>query len=166
MNRRDAIRAGAAGIAAAVVVTPAARGQAPAANQPELEPIRALLQRYDEAFANQDLDGVMACFSEKAALMGTGPGEIWSGPDEIKAAHQHFFDGFDKGEQRFDYEFHLGDIKSDSGWMLTSGNVTGKQEGEEYVFPVNISLTVVKDGGKWLVAAMHFSVFSAQNQEE
>ncbi len=67
-----------------------------------MEPIRALLRAHDEAFTNQDLEGVMACFSEKAAIMGSGRGEIWSGPEEIKVAYQHFFEGFDKGEQKFE----------------------------------------------------------------
>ena len=42
--------------------------------------------------------------------MGCGPGEIWSGPDEIKAAHEHLFEGFDIGEQNFEYEFSIGEL--------------------------------------------------------
>jgi hypothetical protein len=52
----------------------------------------------------------MACFTEKAAIMGTGPAEIWSGPDEIKVAYEHFFEGFDKGEQKFEYQFRIGGV--------------------------------------------------------
>jgi len=164
MNRREAILAGAAGIAAAVAVPPAASAQASEAENPELEPIRALLEAYDKAFTNHDLDGVMACMSEKAAVMGTGPGEIWSGADEIKAAHQHLFDGFDKGEQQFDYEFDIGGVISETAWMLTSGNVTGTKEGKEFTFPVNVSLTVAKDTGKWLIVFMHFSILEAEDE--
>src|SRR5580700_7104912 len=105
MNRREAITAGVASIAAAVALPPTASAQASAAENPELEQIGALLDAYDEAFANHDLDGIIACLSEKAAIMGTGPGEIWSGPDEIKVAYEHFFEGFDKGEQKFEYQF-------------------------------------------------------------
>jgi ketosteroid isomerase-like protein len=163
MNRREAIMAGFAGIAAAVTVPTAARAQESTAENPELEPIRALLDAHDEAFANHDPDGVMACLSEKAAIMGTGPGEIWSGPEEIKAAHQRLFEGFDIGEQNFEYEFSIGEVKSDIGWMMTSGNVAGKKDGIEFTFPVNISLTAVKDGGKWLIASMHFSTLADQD---
>jgi len=35
---------------------------------PDLDQIRAQLQAHDEAFTNQDLDRVMACFTEKAAV--------------------------------------------------------------------------------------------------
>jgi ketosteroid isomerase-like protein len=166
MNRREAILAGMAGIAAAVAVPPAASAQTSVAENPELEPIRALLDAHDAAFANHDLDGVMACMSPKAAIMGCGPGEIWSGPDEIKAAHQQLFEGFDSGEQNFEYEFNIGEVSADKGWMMTSGNVNGKKNGKEFTFPVNISLSVTKDGGKWLIAAMHFSTLTGETQDE
>ena len=167
MNRREAIVAGVTGIAAAIAAPTAAKAESQNEN-PELDPIRALLDTYDGAFTNHDLDGVMACFSEKAAVMGCGPGEIWSGPDEIKAAHQRFFEGFDYGEQSFAYEFSLGEVKPDIGsaWMMTSGNVTGKSAGEEFSFPVNVSLTAAKDGGKWLITSLHFSTITEQTADE
>ena len=164
MNRREAVTAGLAGLAAAVAVPSAARAQTSEVENPALEPIRALLVAYDKAFTNHDIDGVMACMSEKAAIMGTGPGEIWSGPEEIKGAHEHFFDGFDKGEQNFEYEFNLGGVSSEIGWLLTSGNVTGKKDGNEFAFPINVSLTVAKDTGKWLIVAMHFSILAGKNE--
>jgi uncharacterized protein (TIGR02246 family) len=158
MNRREAIVAGAVGIGAAVasVVT----AQASPTENPEVEPVRALLKAHDEAFTNQDLNGVLACFTKTAAIMGSGPGEIWSGPDEIKVAYEHFFQGFDKGQQKFEYQFRIGGLTSDMGWMMTSGNVTGKKDEKDFAFPVNISLTVAKDSGQWLVAAMHFSTLT------
>jgi uncharacterized protein (TIGR02246 family) len=166
MNRKEALM-GIATIAAAAAVPSVASAQKPEAEaeNPELEPIRALLKAYDTAFTNHDLDGVMATMSEKAAIMGTCPGEIWSGADEIKAAHKHLFEGFDAGKQSFDYEFNIGQVSSDTGWMLTSGNVTGTKEGKEFTFPVNISLTATKQGGKWLIAAMHFSTLTGETEE-
>ena len=160
---------GIATIAAAVAVPSVASAQKPEpeaeAQNPELEPIRALLKAYDAAFTNHDLNGVMATLSEKAAIMGSGPGEIWSGADEIKAAHQHLFEGFDARQQGFDYEFNIGQVTSDTAWMLTSGNVTGTKDGKEFTFPVNISLTAMKQGGKWLIAAMHFSTLTDDTEE-
>jgi uncharacterized protein (TIGR02246 family) len=165
VNRKEAIT-GIATIAAAAAIPSIASAQKPEAEaeNPELEPIRALLKAYDTAFTNHDLDGVMATMSEKAAIMGSGPGEIWSGADEIKAAHKHLFEGFDAGKQSFDYEFNIGQVSSDTGWMLTSGNVTGTKEGKEFTFPVNISLTATKQGGKWLIAAMHFSTLTGETE--
>jgi ketosteroid isomerase-like protein len=104
--------------------------------------------------------------SQKATIMGCGPGEIWSGPDEIKAAHENLFEGFDVGEQNFEYEFSIGELGPDTGWMMTSGNVNGKKDGKDFTFPVNISLSVKKEGGKWLIAAMHFSTLTDEVQDE
>ena len=33
------------------------------------------------------------------------------------------------------------------GWLMASGNVTGKKGGKDVAFPLNISLTVSKNGG-------------------
>ena len=162
MNRREAIIAGAVSIAAAVPTV--VNVQASPSENPEVEPIRALLRAHDEAFTNQDLDGVLACFTKTAAIMGSGPGEIWSGPDEIKVAYEHFFQGFDKGQQKFEYQFRIGGLTSDMGWMMTSGNVTGKKDEKEFAFPVNISLTVAKDSGRWLITAMHFSTLTGATE--
>jgi uncharacterized protein (TIGR02246 family) len=161
MNRREAIIAGVAGITAAVAVAPTADAQASEGANPDLDHIRVLLRAHDEAFTNHDLNGVMACFTEKPAIMGTGPGEVWSGPDEIKVAYEHFFEGFDKGEQKFEYQFRIGGVTSEMGWLMTAGNVNGKKDGKEFVFPLNLSLTVAKKEGKWLVAAMHFSTLTS-----
>jgi len=166
MNRREAIIAGVVGISAAVAAAPTADAQASKEANPDLDQIRALLQAHDEAFTKHDLNGVMACFTEKAAIMGSGPGEIWSGPAEIKVAYEHFFEGFDKGEQKFEYQFRIGGVTSEMGWLMTAGNVNGKKDGKEFVFPLNLSLTVAKKEGKWLVAAMHFSTLTGSATPE
>ena len=159
MNRREAI-AGIASITAAVAVASRADAESSEGANPDLTQIRALLQAHDEAFTNHDLKGVMACLTKKAAIMGSGPGEIWSGPSEIKVAYEHFFEGFDKGQQKFEYQFRIGGVTSEMGWMMTAGNVNGKKDGKEFAFPLNLSLTVAKKEGKWLIAAMHFSTLT------
>jgi uncharacterized protein (TIGR02246 family) len=160
MNRRQAMMAWISAITAAVAIAPTADAQASEGANPDLDQIRALLKAHDEAFTNQDLDGVMACLTDKAAIMGSGPGEIYSGPDEIRVAYQHFFKGFDKGEQKFEYQFKIGGVTPEMGWLMASGNVTGKKDGQDFAFPLNISLTVAKKDGKWLIAAMHFSTLT------
>ena len=159
MNRREAI-AGIASITAAVAVASRADAESSEGANPDLTQIRALLLAHDEAFTNHDLNGIMACLAKKAAIMGSGPGEIWSGPGEIKVAYEHFFEGFDKGEQKFEYQFRIGGVTSEMGWMMTAGNVNGKKDGKEFAFPLNLSLTVAKKEGKWLIAAMHFSTLT------
>jgi uncharacterized protein (TIGR02246 family) len=155
MNRRNMIAAGVAGITAAALTK--AGAQTPDATNPELEAVKKLLQAHDKAMTNHDINGVMACLAEDAAVMGTGPGEMWSGKEELKVAYEHFFMVFDKGAQDFTYNFMQGDLASDMGWAMTSGTVTGKKDSKDFSYPLNVSLTVAKKGGEWKIAAMHFS---------
>lgn len=159
MNRRNAILAGVSGLAAVAAVPPIARAEEAAPN-PELEQVKALLKAHDEAMTNHNLEGVMACLAENAAIMGTGPGEMWRGPAEIKDAYEHFFQGYDKGEQEFEYQFKVGSLGTDMGWLMASGNIKGKKDGKEFTFPLNLSLTVEKKDGKWKIAALHFSTLT------
>ncbi len=160
MNRRNAIATGVAAISAAAVATAGAATDTPAAASPELEKIVALLKAHDKAMSNHDFAGVMATLAEKAAVMGTGPGEMWSGKEEIQGAYKHFFEVFDKGQQKFEYLYRDGDLSGEMGWLLTSGNVTGKRGGKEFSYPLNLSLTVTKIGSDWKISSMHYSTLS------
>ena len=159
MNRRDSIITGLAAIAAVTTLDSSAQAQDKADN-PELDAIRALLKAHDDAMTNHDLKGVMATLTEKASIMGTGPGEMWVGPEEIKDAYEHFFQGFDKGQQEFEYKFKHGGLSADMGWLMASGNIKAKKDGKPILFPINVSLTVAKAGGEWKIASMHFSTLT------
>jgi uncharacterized protein (TIGR02246 family) len=160
MTRKQAIIAGAASLSALAMAAHSGRAEEAGEQNPEVAKIRALLKSHDEAMTNHDLDGVMKCLTEKAALMGTGPGEFWVGPEEIKIAYEHFFETFDKGAQHFQYQFNIGGVGTDMGWLMASGNVTAKKDGKEFTFPLNISLTVAKKSEEWRIAAMHFSTLT------
>jgi ketosteroid isomerase-like protein len=160
MTRREAIISGVASLSALAMAAQSTQAEEAKEANPEVEKIRALLKAHDEAMTNHDLDGVMKCLSEKAAIMGTGPGEIWVGPEEVKVAYEHFFEGFDKGEQDFEYQFKIGDVGADMGWLMASGNVTGKKDGKDVAFPLNISMTVAKKSDDWRIASMHFSTLT------
>lgn len=162
MNRRNIIAAGIAGISAASAVTTAkAQGPKPNPSNPELEAVRALLKAHDEATTAHDLDAVLATIAEDGAIMGTGPEEMWAGHEELAFAYKNFFTIYDKGEQGFEYDYRVGDLMDEMGWMMTSGTVVGKKDGEEFAYPLNVSLTVTKVDGDWKIQAMHFSTFTS-----
>lgn len=161
-DRRTALLGGLAAVSAVAAFTSTASAADEKKENPELENVRALLKAHDEAMKNHDIAGVLATMSEKTAVMGTGPGEIWSGPEEIKGAYGHFFQGFDKGEQEFDYFFRIGALEADMGWLMASGNIKGKKGRKAFEFPINLSLTVSKGGGKWKIASMHFSTLTGE----
>ena len=158
MNRRTVIAAGVAGITAAAATTKANA----ASDNPELDKIKDLLSAHDKAMTAHDLDGVMATLAADAAIMGTGPGEMYTGSDQIKEAYEHFFMVFDKGAQNFEYTSRVGGLSSEMGWLMTSGDVTGKREGKDFAYPLNISLTVSKGGDDWKIAGMHFSTLTGE----
>jgi uncharacterized protein (TIGR02246 family) len=162
MTRKEAIIAGAASLSALAMAGQSNRAEEPAEANPEIEKIRALLKAHDEAMTDHDLSGVMKCLTDNAAIMGTGPGEFWVGPEEIKIAYEHFFETFDKGAQHFEYQFRVGGVGTDMGWLMASGNVNAKKDGKEFTFPMNSSLTVAKKSDEWRIAAMHFSTLTGE----
>jgi uncharacterized protein (TIGR02246 family) len=160
MTRKEAIIAGAASLSALAMATHSARAEEAAEANPEVAKIRALLKAHDDAMTSHDFSGVMKCLTDNAAIMGTGPGEFWVGPEEIKIAYEHFFETFDKGAQDFEYQFRIGGVGTDMGWLMASGNVVAKKDGKDFTFPLNISLTVAKKSDEWRIAAMHFSTLT------
>jgi uncharacterized protein (TIGR02246 family) len=160
MNRRNSILTGLTAMTTLGSLASTAHAEeAPAAN-PELEKVRAVLKAHDEAMTSHNLEGVLAVMAPKAVIMGTGPGEIWSGPEEIKEAYKNFFGDFDKGHQEFNYYVRFGELSPGMGWLIASGEVKGKKNGKEFAFPLNVSLTASKAGGDWKIASMHFSTLT------
>lgn len=161
MNRRNSIATGLAALTAVAGIQNAVQAEETKAENPELKKVRELLKAHDEAFTSHNLEGVLALFTPKAVILGTGPGEIWSGHEEIKDAYTHFFADFDKGHQQFTYYSHHGELTSEVGWLLASGEVKAKKEGKDIAFPLNVSITAAKSGGQWKIAALHFSTLSS-----
>ncbi len=160
MNRRNTLITGLAGITAAALTS--TLKAADAATNPDLEKIRAVLKAHDDAMTNHNIEGVLAVLAPKAVIIGTGPGEIWSGPEEIKEAYKNFFADFDKGQQDFAYHVKFGELSAEMGWLMASGEVTGKKDGKSFAFPMNISLTASKATGEWKIASMHFSTLISE----
>ena len=165
MNRRNALAAGVAGLSA-IALTKAGAADKPQADETELEKIKTLFKSHDEAMTQHDLKGVLATLDDHAAVMGTGPGEMWQGKEELKIAYEHFFMAFDKGEQDYKPSFRVGGLSTDMGWLMTSGNVVGKRGGKAFSYPLNISLTVEKADGAWKINAMHFSTLINEKGEK
>lgn len=161
MDRRNALLTGAVGLTALTTISTVLGADSPPTPQvtadSELDEIGNLLAAHDVAFTNHDLAGVMACLTDNAMIMGTGPQEVWAGPEEIKYAYENLFRGFDKGEHVFDYQFRVGGKSPEAGWLMTSGVVKGKKDGKEFSYPLNVSLAVTKSGGGWKLAGLHFS---------
>lgn len=162
MNRKESILKGLAGLTAIAALTPKAAAAMPKADPSGLEEIRAVLKAHDDALTMHDLNGVLATMAPKAVIMGCGPGEIWSGTEEIKVAYRNFFQTFDKGHQEYRYHFRFGGLSPEMGWLTTSGEISGKKNGKPVAFPINVSLTTVKSRGAWRIASLHYSTLTGE----
>ncbi len=153
LPRREAALAVALGAIAAT--TPAlAQGQAPG---PEVEALKALLDAHDKAFTAQDVKGVLALFAPNATVLGTGPGEIWGGHEEIAVAYGHFFEDFDPGQQKIEGLWRDAHVLGDMAWLMAVTKVTMTKGARTVEVGINLSVTFEKSAGKWLIRAMHFS---------
>lgn len=131
----------------------------PASNPEDLEGVKAVLKQHDKAFSTQDLEGILSTYQQGpyTVLMGTGPGEMWVGPEEIGDAYKHFFTDFDKGAQAFRYDYVNGRTHGDVAWLSAMGEVTGRKGDKQMKFAINISSVLVKDQGNWKFCLLHFS---------
>ncbi len=155
LTRRNAVLAAAVG--AAVLAVPAMAKTKDTQPDPSVEVLRALLKAHDQAFTDHDMKGLLATLSPECVLMGTSPGELWVGHDELTEAYKHFFADFDKGKQNFEHLWYDGNVGPAGAWLMTTSKVTltkGKKSSE---FGLNLSLTCEKHDDKWLIRAMHFS---------
>ena len=122
-----------------------------------IEAVKALLDSYKKVFSAHDMAGLLNLFAPNALIIGTGPGEIWSGAAEIRTAYQRFFDLFDKGQQTYESLFSDGHALSDMAWLATMLKVSFSKGADKTEFGLNLSAVFEKIGGKWLIRAMHFS---------
>jgi len=157
-GRRAATLAAAIVPAAVAGLAPrAARGAEEKADDAATAEVRALLAAHDKAFTAHDLDGLLKTFAPKAAVVGTGPGELWVGRDEISVAYRHFFEGFDTGKQSFQYLWWQGHAGAETAWLTTVGRVSMTKAGQTHEFGLNISLVAEKTDGRWSFSSLHFS---------
>jgi uncharacterized protein (TIGR02246 family) len=135
-------------------------------HDPVHEEIMQLLHAREKAFDTQDLDALMATYvpDDKTAVMGTGPGELWVGLDEIRTAHAEMFKAFDKEARKVNW--FQAQVSGDVAWAMATMDVTNTIGDEEFTFALNMSTVFKKHKGKWLVSALHGSNLTGPQPEE
>jgi len=128
-------------------------------NQILLDQVTALLKQHDTAFAAQDIKGIMKTYvsGPQIFLMGTGPGEIYRGPEGIEGAYNQFFTKFEKGTVGFDYSWVSAGSMGDLAWFAAEYTIRGNVQGEAKEMAINLSGTLQKLKDQWHILAMHFS---------
>lgn len=125
----------------------------------DLSQIVALLQKHDDALNQHDLDGIMSVFapSEKILVLGTGPGERWSGKDEIRSAYAEIIKDFDKGTSTRDCYWKTGEILGDTAWLAAMCKFADSKDGKKREYELNASGVLRRIGGKWYFQSLHLS---------
>lgn len=157
LTRREvmAFTAGAAAFAATALADAQTKPATPV--NPDLEKLKALLDSHGKAFSAHDLPGVLKHFAPDAILIGTGPGEIWGGPEEIGKAYTNFFQVFDKGKQSADRLFVDGNIIGGMAWLVAMSKMTVTKGGKTSEFGLNSSLVFERQGDEWQIKVLHIS---------
>jgi uncharacterized protein (TIGR02246 family) len=140
-----------------IAVAAPAFGQATPANAASVEALKAMLDAYTKAFSAHDMAGVLKLFSPDAVVLGTGPGEIWGGSDEIAIAHKNFFSLFDPGKHTQEVQFRDGHVLGDMAWLASMSSVSFTKGANTIQFGLNLSAVFEKTGGTWQIRVLHMS---------
>jgi len=129
----------------------------------EMDAVKQAMQKHDEALNKQDLAALMDTYAANAniVLMGTGPGEIWVGKQNIEETYKHFFKDFKAGSLKHECPWSLSDQKDDVAWLAVSCQMQdiGKKGKRSYV--LNLSAMLIKEQAGWKFQMMHFSNLTA-----
>jgi len=157
-RRHLVLAAAVGGVSAAVPALAQTKPSDPAA----VEALKVLFDAYQKAFSAHDLPGVLKLFTPNAVVIGTGPGEIWGGPEEIGTAHKNFFQLFDPGKQKLEAQYRDGHVLGEMAWLVAMSNVSLTKGTTTTEFGLNTSVVFEKTGGAWLVRVMHLSNVAAE----
>jgi ketosteroid isomerase-like protein len=128
-------------------------------NKQAIEEVKALLQRHDQALSRKDLTRLMATFSTSAntVVLGTGPGERWVGPQQIKEAYTQIFKGYDVGTLTTSPEWRTGGVSGSMGYLAGTWHAKDSLKGKAREYALNVSAAMQKQSGKWRIVMLHMS---------
>lgn len=134
-------------------------GRAQKTQSADLSQIVALLQKHDNALNQHDLDGIMSVFAPTTniVVLGTGPGERWSGKDEIRGAYSEIIKDFDKGTATRDCYWKTGEIHGDTAWVASMCKFADSKDGKKREYELNVSGVLRRISGQWYFQSLHFS---------
>jgi uncharacterized protein (TIGR02246 family) len=121
--------------------------------------IADMLRKHDDAMNQHDLDGVMALFlpNPKTVIIGTGPGEKFQGPEEIRAAYSEMFKDYDKGTLTHNCYWKDGRSSGNVAWGAFMCKLSDSKGGKNRDYELNVSAVAEKQEGKWQFVMLHYS---------
>ncbi|MFQ6028468.1 MAG: nuclear transport factor 2 family protein [Dehalococcoidia bacterium] len=125
----------------------------------------AVLNRFGEAYASRDIDGIMSILSPDPDLFlyGTGADEKRIGPAEFRIQAER--DWAQTETASFEFGEHTVSAAGSVAWVATEGAFRGRISGEEVTVPVRLTCVMENRQNQWLIAQAHFSVAHAEQEE-
>jgi uncharacterized protein (TIGR02246 family) len=143
-------------IAAAVSLgsSSGAKAPPPARNHAEL---KAVDDRFIDAFQKKDIEGLLSCYSDDAVLMDPGT-MVARGKDEIRSCMTTTLSQFD--DIRLELKDRVYEQAGDVGYSysLFTFKARDKATGQPVEMQGRASAVMVKRGGKWVYRVDHASV--------
>ena len=123
-----------------------------------------MIQKHDKALNDQDLETIMGTYAPDGTIvmMGTGPGEVWAGKEEIADAYTHFFMDYNAGTLTTECTWHKADQRGNIAWLIMMCNFTDYLKNVERKYALNISTTFEQIDGQWYFRTFHFSNLTNQ----
>jgi uncharacterized protein (TIGR02246 family) len=119
--------------------------------------VQAAIAAYSRAISEKDIDACLAAYAPgpNSLMLGTGPGERWVGPEEIRSAHEEFFKDFDTETSK--PTWRMVQVSGDIAWMAGMSEVVDYDKNVKNEFFLNVSGVLQKIDGKWRIVQFHFS---------
>ncbi len=127
--------------------------------------VRAVLDRFEEAYTNNDLDGVLELFAPDPDLLlfGTGKDEKRLGLTEVRAQFERDFAQSPTTSQRF--EWTAVSAAGPVAWVAGDCVTDWEADGQEGSLQLRITVVLERRDDRWLFVHMHASVPDAGQAE-
>ncbi|MBK6316899.1 MAG: DUF3225 domain-containing protein [Blastocatellia bacterium] len=121
--------------------------------------IKEVVDRHDKALSEKNLTALMETFvaGPNTVVLGTGPGERWVGPDEIRAAYTEMFKNYDAGTLQVTTTWKTGAAEGNVAWIAAQAQCVEYLKNEKREYGLNVTATLVKRGAKWQIVSLHMS---------
>ena len=122
--------------------------------------VRAVLNKFDEAYAKRDMDGVLEIFHPDLVAFGTGRDEEWVGRTDLK--YQVERDWSQSAAGSFKFEWTSVSAAGSVAWMAGHSVYHGQPysweaDGQELILQLRITVVLERRDDKWLCVQLHLS---------
>lgn len=121
--------------------------------------IKEVIERHDKALGEKNLTALMETFAPgpNTVVLGTGPGERWVGPDEIREAYTEIFKNYDAGTLQVTNTWRSGAADGNVAWIAAQAHCVEYLKNEKREYGLNVTATLVKRDAKWQIVSLHMS---------